>query len=122
MFKKRQEKLSVLISKTMYIDDRKRECSFLLKTYTNHHPVFVRYNDKVSRHLIPADQQYTFLLFLIRKARQIDPRIGVMTLLETPEGNSIIPPSGSLISELVLKYKHADGFLYIDFVNENIFG
>jgi len=114
--------LSQEVNSSMYINDREEEGKFLKRKYPNHQPCFVRYKGKISRHLLPNEQLYSFLLFTIRKARQIDPTIAVMSLMETPKGSSITPSGASTIGELANKYKHEDGFCYIEFVNENVFG
>jgi hypothetical protein len=115
-------KLSAIINQSMFSNDRAIESSFLLNKYPNHRPVYIRYNDKISRHLIPSDQPYSFLLFLIRRSRHIDPTVAVMTLIETLDGKHIVPPCGEKISEIFNIHKHDDGFLYIDFIKENVFG
>lgn len=115
-------KLSQEVNSQMYTNDRYQEGLFLKNKYPNHQPCFIRYQGKISRHLLPKEQLYSFLLFTVRKSRQIDPKIGVMSLIETPKGDTIAPSGASTIGDIAEKYKHTDGFCYIEFVNENVFG
>lgn len=115
-------KISQEVNASMYSNDREDEAKFLKRKYPHHQPCFVRYKGKISRHLLPNEQLYSFLLFTIRKSRQINPTVAVMSLIEKSDGTSIAPSGASTIGELADKYKHNDGFCYIEFVNENVFG
>ena len=115
-------RLSQEVNSSMYSNDRKDEGKFLKQKYPNHQPCFIRYKGKISRHLLPKEQLYSFLLFTIRKSRQINPTIAVMSLIETTDGTTIAPSGASTIGDLADKYMHDDGFCYIEFVNENVFG
>lgn len=115
-------RLSQEVNSSMYSNDRNQEALFLKQKYPNHQPCFIRYKGKISRHLLPKEQLYSFLLFTIRKSRQIDPKVAVMSLIERQDGSSIAPRGAATIGEIANQYMHDDGFCYIEFVNENVFG
>lgn len=103
-------------------EDCKRESVFLKVRYPDHQPIYVRYKGVISRHIVPLDQKYSFLVFLVRKSRGVPPTVATMSLMETPRGKHVVPGGATTIGELVGKYAHEDGFMYVDFVNENVFG
>lgn len=106
-------------------EERKRDMEYISQKYPCHCPVFVRYGAKsetVWRHLMPEDKAFTMLIFVIRKSRKVPPTIGLSFVIESPTGSHIQCPGAMTFKDIREKYGHPDGFLYINVVEQNVFG
>lgn len=72
--------------------------------------------DKI-KYLVPTDLTIGQFLFVIRNRMKLPPEKGIFLFV----GNTI-PPSSSIIAELYDQFKDKDGFLYVMYSGENIFG
>mmetsp|Transcript_39 Transcript_39/g.94 ORF Transcript_39/g.94 Transcript_39/m.94 type:complete len:129 (-) Transcript_39:291-677(-) len=93
-----------------------------------------RYNDRVpvicekmpssdvpnvdkSKYLIPMDMTVGQLVYVLRKRISLPAEKAIFVFV-----NNTLPPSGALMSNIYLKHKDEDGFLYICYSGENTFG
>jgi GABA(A) receptor-associated protein len=105
-------------------DDRIKESERLKQKYPNRIPIIL---DKDSssdiqnidkhKYLVPDDYSVGQFLFLIRKRIKINDEQALFLYV-----NNFIPPNSSLISQLFKEYRDKDGFLYIIYQGENVFG
>ncbi len=72
--------------------------------------------DKI-KYLVPIDLTISQFLFVIRNRMKLSSEKAIFLFV----GN-IIPPSSSTIVSLYSQYKDPDGFLYITYSGENVFG
>ena len=114
----------------------KRENSFdkrLLKSqklyikYPKHCPViceklFPEYDpDKTlvkTKYLVSLDIPFSEFIYQVRKQLTLSKNTALFFFIN----NSIMPPLNSLFSNLYDSYKENDGFLYITYTTENVFG
>lgn len=69
------------------------------------------------KYLVPNDLTATQFLFIIRKRLQLASEKGIFLFV-----NNIIAPSTHTMIELYNQYKDEDGFLYMNYTEENVFG
>jgi len=69
------------------------------------------------KYLVPADLTCGQFIFVIRKRLKMKSEKAIFLFI-----NGIIPPTSETISNLYHKYKDKDGFLYITYASENVFG
>jgi GABA(A) receptor-associated protein len=69
------------------------------------------------KYLVPKDLTMGQFLYVIRKRLSVGPEKGLFLFV----GYSI-PPSTALVSEIYKNYVDDDGFLYITYSFENVFG
>ncbi len=70
-----------------------------------------------TKYLVPNDLTISQFLFVIRNRMKLPAEKGIFLFL----GNTI-PPSSAMIRNLYEQYKDPDGFLYITYSGENVFG
>lgn len=70
-----------------------------------------------TKYLVPVDLTISQFLFVIRNRMKLPAEKGIFLFV----GNTI-PPSSSMIANLYEIYKDPDGFLYINYSGENVFG
>jgi GABA(A) receptor-associated protein len=106
-------------------DKRKKLSEELRKKYPDKIPVLVGRATKNSpvilRHkfLVPQNMSFGISTIEIRKQLVgINEKDAIFFFL----GGNIIPPTNFIISSLYDKYKDKDGFLYITYSSENVFG
>ena len=73
--------------------------------------------DKV-KYLVPYDITVSQFLTVVRKRLSLKPEVALMLSVE----NGIVPSSIASIGSLHEEYRDADGFLYIEYYQENTFG
>lgn len=69
------------------------------------------------KYLVENDLTCGQFIYVIRQRLRLPPEKAIFLIV-----NGIIPPTTSTISEIYNKYKNEDGFLYISYMNENVFG
>lgn len=70
------------------------------------------------KYLVPSDLTCGQFLYVVRKRLRIAPNEALFLL--TSEGT--VPSSSSLVSDLYREQKDDDGFLYLTYCGENVFG
>jgi GABA(A) receptor-associated protein len=100
--------------------------------YPRYVPVIVDRRDKnspaISKHkfLIPHDVSVSKLMVTIRNHIDIKPEMAIfLTVVSLTKGlksNGIMPTGSAYIGDIYDKHKDADGFLYIVYSLENVFG
>jgi GABA(A) receptor-associated protein len=69
------------------------------------------------KYLVPNDLTATQFLFIIRKRLKLASEKGIFLFV-----NNMIAPSTNTMIELYNQYKDDDGFLYMNYTEENVFG
>ena len=69
------------------------------------------------KYLVPKDLTAGQFVYVIRKRLNLPPEQAIYLSV-----NGIIPPAAALISTLFDANKDEDGFLYVEYVGENVFG
>lgn len=69
------------------------------------------------KYLVPNDITTTQFLFIIRKRLKLSSEKGIFLFV-----NNIIAPSTHTMIDLYNEYKNDDGFLYMNYTEENVFG
>ena len=121
----RSVSLKTVVGNISSPEERQRDLKYIRTKYPQHAPVFVRFGAKsetVWRHLMPGDKAFTMLIFVIRKSRKVPPTVGLAFLIETETGSCVQAPGGMSFEEVRDKYAHEDGFIYINVVEQNVFG
>lgn len=70
-----------------------------------------------NKYLVPRDLTLGQFLFVIRKRIQLPAQKALFLIIE-----GHIPPLSTLINSIYEKHKSNDGFLYITYAQENVFG
>ena len=105
-------------------EKRKNESSNVYKKYPDRIPIIVQKHHSSTlpdidkcKYLVPKDMSMSQFMFFIRKRIQLDPS---QTLFFTI--NNDLVASSILLSSIYYDKKDEDGFLYITYTNENVFG
>jgi hypothetical protein len=116
--------LRLLVERSSPLEERIRDVEFIKERYPNHCPVFVRHGntDRVWRHVMPCDKNFSLLIHRVRKARQVPPSVGLAFLVETPGGGQVQVPASMDFGRLEREFSHKDGFIYVNVVEQNVFG
>ena len=104
--------------------ERVEESHKIKKKYPDRVPVICEKNpgsgldmlDK-RKYLVPNDLTATQFLFIIRKRLKLASEKGIFLFV-----NNMIAPSTHTMIELYNEYKDDDGFLYMNYTEENVFG
>lgn len=70
-----------------------------------------------TKYLVPYDLTINQFLIIIRKRLSLKPEVSLMVSID-----NIVPSSIATIGELYNEHKYADGFLYLEYSQENTFG
>jgi GABA(A) receptor-associated protein len=70
-----------------------------------------------TKYLVPSDLTVAQFVCVIRNRMRLPPEFALFCLVD---GN--IPSSNSTIGDLYQEYKYNDGFLYIEYTKESVFG
>jgi len=108
-------------------DDRVRESSRILTTYPDRVPIICEKSKKNNNHnlpiinknkyLVPLDLTMGQFMYVIRQRMKLNSEEGIFLFV----GNNIVS-SSSIIGNIYQTYKDSDGFLYIQYSKENVFG
>lgn len=70
------------------------------------------------KYLVPKDLTMSQFLYVIRNRMKLSPEKAIFLFID----NSTIPSSSATILNIYSQYKDSDGFLYITYSGENVFG
>lgn len=106
--------------------DRADESSRILEKFPGRIPIIVERAkhsaailpviDK-QKFLVPGDLTLSQFIFIIRKRLALESDQALFVFIK-----GTLPTTGVLMRELYSQYKDADGFLYMDYCGENVFG
>lgn len=107
------------------LKERKRQAEVVLKKHPDRIPVIVE-KEKGSdiamidrcKYLVPQDFSVAQLLYVVRKRIKLAPEQGLFFFLS----DHTIVTTSALLSDIYDKNKDADGFLYVTYTGENVFG
>ena len=106
-------------------ETRKTESEKIQTKYPNRFPVIIHKSKKCkldeiekTKFLIPGDLTMGQVIYIVRKRIKLDETESVFLFVN----DSILPPTSSTISSIYDEHKDEDGFLYISYCNENVFG
>lgn len=104
---------------------RKRESDKIFQEYPNTLPLILEKSDKstitdIQKHkfLVPKSMTIGQFIFSLRKMMKINQADGLYLFVN----NYFIPKTSSTFEEVYKKYKDKDGFLYIIYSGESVFG
>lgn len=108
-------------------EERKAHSSDVINRYPDRLPIVMQrsVNDKILgdmdkiKYLVPNGITITEFMVILRK--RLNVTSGTAIYLYNPDNKVILSGTNS-IEYLYYKYKNEDGFLYIDYCGENVFG
>jgi GABA(A) receptor-associated protein len=106
------------------IEDRINESIIMMKKYPDRIPIICEKGlgkdnpdiDK-NKYLVPMDLTVGNFLVVIRKRIKLQPYNALFLMI-----NGSIPPTTANFKELYHRYKDIDGYLYVTYTKENVFG
>lgn len=105
-------------------DERKLESSRVLVKYTDRVPIICERNKNANirdidkkKYLVPCDLTCGQFVYVIRKRLCLPAEKAIFLFV-----NGIIPSSNQIMSVLYDERKDLDGFMYITYSDENVFG
>lgn len=105
-------------------ENRKAESERVMHKYPNRVPVIVKKVESSmiadidrQKFLVPSDLTVGQFVFVIRKRLKLRPQEALFLFV-----GDIIPASAALISQIYRDHKDIDGFLYVNYSAENVFG
>lgn len=112
--------------KTKYdFETRKTESDKIKTKYPNRYPIIINKTKKCelpeiekSKFLIPGDLTIGQFIYVVRKRVKLNESESLFLFIN----DKTIPLTSSLISSVYEEHKDEDGFLYISYCNENVFG
>ena len=111
--------------KTKYdFETRKKESDKIKSKYINRYPIIVSKSSKSiledierNKFLVPGDLTIGQFICIVRKRIKLNETESVFLFI-----NNILPATSSNIGSIYEEHKEDDGFLYITYCNENVFG
>ena len=114
--------------KSMYsLNQRINESSRIMNKYPDKIPIICekstdKKNSNVpnvdkSKYLVPRDLTISQFLYVIRNRMKLPAEKAIFLFV-----NGMIPPSSAFVSQIYANHKDVDGFLYITYSSENVFG
>lgn len=104
--------------------ERFNEATRILNKYPDRIPIICEKHKnsnmiEIDKHkyLVPHDLTCGQFIYVIRKRLKLPTEKAIFIIV-----NGNIPPTSSTISEIYYKNKNEDGFLYITYTSENVFG
>ena len=111
--------------KQFSFDQRKKEASRILNKFPEKIPIIVEKgkSDKLplidqAKYLVPQDITVGQFLSIIRKRIEISPSEALFIFVE----NNTLPSNSTTMVNVYENHKNTDGFLYITYCGENVFG
>ena len=106
------------------LEQRKREAQRLIEKYPDRVPVIVNRAesskiDDIDKHkfLVSSQQTVGQMVYVIRRRIKLAPEKAIFVFVD-----NVLPPTAELISQIYNKHRDEDGFLYIAYAGENVFG
>ena len=103
---------------------RQKESSRVLNTYQEKIPIICEkhntstiLNIDKNKYLAPFNISVAQFIYIIRRRMSLPSEKAIFIFI-----NGIIPASSSLLLDYYIQHKDPDGFLYITFASENVFG
>jgi len=104
--------------------NRKQESERVLHKYPDRIPIICERNKRsqmpqIDKHkyLVPLDITFGQFIYVIRKRLRLEAEKAIFLFVK-----GIIPPCNATLHEYYHHYKDEDGFLYITYSSENVFG
>ena len=104
---------------------RKIESDKIKEKYPNRYPLIITKGTKCNlndidktKFLIPGDLTIGQIMYIVRKRIKLDEVDSLFLFIN----DKILPTTSSVISSVYNEHKDDDGFLYISYCNENVFG
>ncbi|KAM7261096.1 hypothetical protein ACFE04_026571 [Oxalis oulophora] len=105
-------------------ETRRSEASRIREKYPERIPVIVERAAKSDiasidkkKYLVPADLTVGQFVYVIRKRIKLNADRAIFIFVD-----NVLPPTGAQLSNIYEEKKDADGFLYITYSGENVFG
>ena len=106
-------------------DDRKAESTKIKAKYEDRIPVIVHKDPKSSledinknKFLTPGDLTLAQFIYVIRKRIKVDESVSLFVFVN----DTILAPTSHTMNTLYEQHKDSDGFLYLIYCSENVFG
>jgi GABA(A) receptor-associated protein len=107
------------------LEERKVEANRIFSKFTGRIPIIVERALKAqdipiidkNKYLCPGDLTIGQFLYIIRKRIQLPSEKALFVFI-----NDSLPPTNTFIKELYHTFKNEDGFLYMTYCGENVFG
>lgn len=110
--------------KEFSLEQRTKEAQRVLTKYPDRIPIICEKVKKSKldpmtkkKYLVPWDLTIGQFVFILRRRMTLPAEKGIFLFV----GNTI-PPSSSTVKEIYTQYRSKDGFLYIQYSDENVFG
>eukprot|EP00051_Salpingoeca_urceolata_P010795 m.132755 g.132755 ORF g.132755 m.132755 type:complete len:128 (+) comp16859_c0_seq1:1920-2303(+) len=111
---------------------RKAEAEKIRRKYDDRIPVIVERERRAAiadidkkKYLVPGDLTVAQFTYVIRKRILLNPEQALWVFVETEENgkkSQVLPPTSNTMAAVYHDYKDKDGFLYITYSGENVFG
>lgn len=104
-------------------EQRKKESEIIIEKYPDKIPVIcekLHNSDPIiskKKYLVPYNSTLSYFIFLIRKRELLKKEEGIFMII-----NNNIPPANMYFYQLYNLFRNEDGFLYINYSFENVFG
>ena len=109
---------------TYHFASRYDESSRILRKYPDRIPIICEKHKNTDiaeidkhKYLVPHDLTCGQFIYVIRKRLRLPAEKAIFITI-----NGYMPTISSTISEMYNKNKHEDGFLYVTYMSENVFG
>jgi GABA(A) receptor-associated protein len=107
------------------LEERRVEANKIFSKFTGRIPIIVERALKAqdipvidkNKYLCPGDLTIGQFLYVIRKRINLPSEKALFVFI-----NDTLPPTNTLIKELYHTFKNEDGFLYMTYCGENVFG
>lgn len=117
--------MSNLFKDKYNFETRKAESGKIKDKYPDRYPVIVHKNQKSdlpniekSKFLVPGDLTLGQFIYIVRRRINLDEKDSLFLFID----NSVIGAGSESIESIYQKHLDEDGFLYITYCNENVFG
>ena len=115
---------------TMSFEDRKKRSASLLLKYQDKYPVILEKSKKdkylpridKSKLLVSHDMTISTVIQLLKKNIKINENTAIYIMTTDKENNDIMLSGSQSITNIYDNYKSDDGFLYLEYCTENVFG
>lgn len=102
-------------------NERKRESELIMRKYPDKIPVICTPinapNITKNKYLVSVDVNIMYLLYIIRQNMKLSKEIALFFII-----NNTIPSSSEKMINIYNMHKDDDGFLYINYTTESVFG
>jgi GABA(A) receptor-associated protein len=102
------------------LEKRKFQTHEIIKRHPDRLPVFVyKKGDTATKnkYLVPRDITVAQFMYILRKNINITSDKGIFIFVD-----NVLPPNSSLMSTLYMQHADEDGYLYITYAQESVFG